>query len=328
MRLAFIGGYGHHYLRPLPKESGMGIEAPIAWAPSGADDNGSSRIAEFAGDLKIYDDPIKLLDDYKPDVLSVGAIYGHNGNYIAAALERGIRQIVSDKPIATTWEQLNRIRELTRDGSARVLTEFDFRSRREFRAARDAVRSGLIGQPILATAQKSYRFGERPKWYSDRTLFGGLMLWVASHAIDAIRFTTDLPFHRVSARGGNLSQPAYGSMEDHCSALFELEGGATGIVHADYLRPPAAPTHGDDRLRIAGTKGVLEVRDRKCILIGSDGEKEITDTAHPQPMHLELLSALRNESRDLYSTLLSLELAEILLHARDAQDQQEWIKCK
>jgi predicted dehydrogenase len=303
------------------------IERPVAWAESGAEDGGSSRISEFAGDVKIYDDPIKLLDDYRPDVLSVGAIYGHNGKYIAEALERGVKQIVSDKPIATTWEQLKRIGELTRDGSAKLLTEFDFRSRKEFRAARDAVRAGQIGRPVLATAQKSYRFGQRPGWYSDRDLFGGLMLWVASHAIDAIRFTTDLRFERVAGRGGNLSQPGYGSMEDHCAALFELEGGATGIVHADYLRPPAAATHGDDRIRVAGTQGVIEVRGGRCVLIGSGGETDITEAAHPQAIHLELLAALRGEASDLYSTELSLELAAVLLCARDAQDQKTWIEC-
>ena len=141
-----------------------------------------------------------------------------------------------------------------------MLTEFDFRCRKEFRAAREIVRSGQIGEPVLITAQKSYRFGKRPVWYSDRTQYGGLMLWVASHAIDAIRFTTELRFRRVIGRSGNLSQPAFGSMEDHCTATFEMENGATGIVHADFLRPATAPTHGDDRLRIAGSKGVVEVR--------------------------------------------------------------------
>lgn len=327
MRLAFIGGFGHHYLRMLAQESAVELTRPIAWAPCAADDPGPARISEVAGELKVFHDPIKLLDEYQPDVVSVGAIYGQNGMFIAEALKRGI-DVVSDKPIAATWPQLELIRDLAAKSSRAVLTEFDFRSRKEFRAAREIVRSGQLGDPVLATAQKSYRFGQRPVWYADRALYGGTMLWVASHAIDAIRFTTGRKFRRVIGRQGNLSQPAYGSMEDHCTAMFELDGGATGVAHADYLRPAAAPTHGDDRLRIAGTKGVVEVRDNRCTFIGPEGEADVTERIATAPMHLELLAALRDGDRDLYSTESSLELAAILLHARDAADGQNWVDCR
>ena len=48
---------------------------------------------------------------------------------------------------------------------------------------------------------------------------------------------------------------------DDTVSLFEFAGGATGIVHADFLRPAKAPTHGDDRLRVVGGTGTIEVRD-------------------------------------------------------------------
>jgi predicted dehydrogenase len=154
------------------------------------------------------------------------------------------------------------------------------------------------------------------------------MLWVASHGIDAIWFATGKRFARIIARGGNLSQPDYGSLEDHVTAMFELENGASGLVHADYLRPAAAPSHGDDRLRVAGSNGVVEVRGGRCVFIGADSaEADVTEGVTVQPMHLELLAALRGESKDLYSTQESLETAAVLLHARDAQDRQDWVKC-
>src|SRR4029078_4948767 len=131
-----------------------------------------------------------------------------------------------------------------------VLTEFDFRARAIFRAARHAVRDGRIGVPVLAPAQKSYRFATRPDWYKDRDRYGGTMLWVASHGIDAIRFVTDRKILAAVGRGGNVSRPKLGSMEEYVTAIFELEGGGSGIVHADYYRPDKAPTHGDDRLRV------------------------------------------------------------------------------
>jgi len=47
--------------------------------------------------------------------------------------------------------------------------------------------------------------------------------------------------------------------EDHAGLLLRLANGGTATCHLDFLRPEAAPTHGDDGLRIAGSEGVLEV---------------------------------------------------------------------
>ena len=323
MRLAFIGGYGHHYLRHLLREPDAG-QYTVALASDGHDAEAARQLMAKLGQVTWYDDPRHLLDAFGPDVVSVGAVYGYNGDIAALALERDI-PVVSDKPIAATWEQLQRLRELTVEKPRILLTEFPFRSQPEFRAARAAVMEGRIGEVVLATAQKSYRFGSRPSWYGSRADYGGTMLWVASHGIDAIRFCGGQRFHRAIGVQGNLSRPAYGDMEDHCVALFELENGGSAVVHADYLRPAGAATHGDDRLRIAGSRGVVEVRDDRCrLLAGDEPEQDITETATVRPVHQELLAALRGECGEFYSTELSLEMAVILLRVREAADQRQW----
>src|SRR4028119_1608136 len=115
MRLAFIGGYGHHYLRYLLRESGAEQEYSVAVAGDGHDaDQARQLITKIgsAANATWHDDPRHLLDTFHPDVVSIGAVYGYNGDMAALALERDI-PVVSDKPIATTWEQLDLLRELT-----------------------------------------------------------------------------------------------------------------------------------------------------------------------------------------------------------------------
>src|SRR5207237_4103345 len=102
---------------------------------------------------------------------------------------------------------------------------------------------GQIGTPILAVAQKSYRFARRPGWYADRGLYAGTMLWIASHGIDVMRFALEDPVVAVTGRQGNVARPEFGSMEDHCVALWQFQSGATGVVHADYSRPDSATQH-------------------------------------------------------------------------------------
>ena len=328
MRIAFLGGFGHHYLRGALSDSAVGdVEKPVAFARASALDDRAVQLAAGLADVRFYEDATTMLDEYRPDVLSVGAEYGRNGDFVAMALERDIR-VVSDKPIAATWAQLERIRALTTGTSRIVLTEFDFRSRGEFRAAREVVCAGRVGTPILASAQKSYRFARRPSWYADRELYAGTMMWIASHGIDVMRFALESPIVAVTGRHGNVARPEFGSMEDHCAALLQFESGATGIVHADYSRPDRSPQHGDDRLRIAGRDGIVEVRGGRCVLLGADGqERDVTASVAARPVYVELLAALRGESIDLYSTCASLETAAILLHTRDAADRQTWIRC-
>ena len=325
LRLALVGGHGHHYLRGL-LDVGSGRPVDVAVSGDGHDDAAAQRMADALQGCIWHDDLNEMMDAFRPQLVSVGAVYGYNAPCIAAAIQRDI-PVVSDKPIAATWQQLDRLRDLLRRRGGTLITEFDSRSRPAIRAARRAVAEGLIGDVVLATAQKSYRFGTRPAWYADRESYGGTMLWVASHGIDAIRFVTDKPFRRVRARHANVSKPDFGSMEDHCVAMFELDGGATGMVHADYLRPEAAPTHGDDRLRVAGSHGVVEVRDQRCTLITNDtGPREITRHVATRPVHEELLDGAEGTCRALYSTRHSLELAAVMLASRDAADQQRTVE--
>ena len=63
----------------------------------------------------------------------------------------------------------------------------------------------------------------------------------------------------------------------------------------DYLRPESAATHGDERLRIAGTRGVIETAlvERRVTLTAADGP--------PRPL-------ATSPQADLFTYLLQLRL--------------------
>ena len=320
MKIGFVGGYGHHYLR-----AALGPSITAAAASDGRDPDAARRFANIVGITKWFDDPIELMDKFQPDALSIGAIYAMNGPLAAEALRRDI-PTVSDKPIAATWEQLEKLRKVTSERTRYLLTEFDFRAKPEFRSARQIVADGSVGQCVLISAQKSYRWGTRPKWYADRASYGGTMLWIASHAIDAVQWVSGRQIARACGLAGNLSKSDYGTAEDHLAVLMEMDDGATAVVHADFLRPAAAASHGDDRLRIAGAKGLIEVRGERCLLTTATApEIDMTNLATVRPLHVELLAGLQGQS-EWFSTELSLATAKTLLHARDAADGQKWVE--
>jgi predicted dehydrogenase len=319
MKIAFIGGSGHFYL------SALSARDDVQRAAAG-DEYAQARFADSGATW--FDDPRDMLDRFKPDVVNIGAIPGHNGDWVAAVLERDI-PIVTDKPVAATWAQLEYVAALCEANPKRiVVTEFPLRCYPAFAAARQAVRDGAIGQVVLATGQKSYRFGnQRPPWYAKRELYGGSILFAASHAIDFIHYVTGLDYLDVRAGHANLSKPDYHDFEEVTATLFTLATGAPAIVHTDYNRPAKAPTHGDDRLRVVGSKGVVEVRDERCVLMTHDDEpRDITDTAAPPTPHDAMLAAALGEPSDLFTTAQSLKIARICLHARDAADSGETVQ--
>lgn len=329
MRIGFIGGNGHHYLRQLLRDPGLPLERPVGVAGDGRDD---ARARQFADVLSTtapvlwFDDARKMLDEYRPDLLSIGAVYGHNGQFVAEGMRRNI-PLVSDKPIAATWEQLETIRTLAAEDPRRtVLTEFNFRSQAEWLAAAKAVSDGMVGDVALAVVQKSYRFNTRPAWYGNRADYGGTILWVASHGIDAVRFVTGKSFKRLSGSGGNVCRKELPEMEDHTVTLIELSGGGSAVVHADFLNPARSACHGDDRLRLVGSRGAVSIRNGRCVLItNEEPERDITGIVKPRILANDLLAALRGEDTRMYSTAESLTSAELLLLARDAADRGQWV---
>lgn len=333
IRLAFIGGHGHHYLRPLaesepyiaPGLPGVRVEA-LAVASDGHDPSATrAKFAKLlAGGATWYDSPEAMVVDFRPTLVNVGAVYAHAGPINAMLIERGIAT-VSDKPVAATWDDLRRVEAACSASEAPLITEFDFRCRATFRAARAAVRRGDLGTPVLAVAQKSYRFGDaRPAFYARRADYGSTLLWIASHGIDALTYVTGRRLTRVAARHGNLALPEYPGMEDHCTATFETDNGGTGVVHADFLRPAAAPTHGDDRFRLVGSEGQVEIIDGRCTLTThTAASRDITDEAEGEPPHMAMLRAALHGATEHFGTAASLAAARGLLAARDAADSGE-----
>ena len=175
------------------------------------------------------------------------------------------------------------------------------------------VKEGKIGDVRLVTAQKSYRYGTRPAWYSDRDLFTGIIPWVGIHAIDWVYAFLGKRFLTVDAE-------CFGNPDRASICRFSLEDGIVASVNLDYYRPQSAPTHDDDRIRLAGTEGVLEVRDGLVHLMNAEGCVTLTPDKAPELLE-EFLDGV-----DLVSTDEIFYLARVALCARLSADSGERIK--
>ena len=328
VRVGLIGTDGHTgvILGSIPQLPGVEL---TAFAKSLPDDDVSRVIRgkAFTEKTRVYDQFEQMLEKEELDVVGVCLPYYRNAEAAIAAARKGVH-IVSETPVATTLEDLAALKEAVAGAKVRLTSLMNMRCFPLYRAVRQAVQDGLVGEPILLTSQKSYRFGaSRPWFYKDLKTYGGTIPWAGIHSIDYMRWTTGREYVQVSAWHGNKDHPEYPGFQDHAGVLLKLDNGGTAMTNLDYLRPETAPTHGDDRLRIAGSEGVIEVlgaEDRVQLITAADGPREVT-LPERIDFFADFLSELAGEKEHLISQEDAFRLTEVVLKARHAAETGTWV---
>lgn len=206
---------------------------------------------------KTYTSWQQMLDNEDIDILGEAGVDSERAAIVIAAANKGIH-CICEKPLANTLADLTDVRKSVEQSGVHLSMLLTMRFEPAYRLVRSVIADGDIGRVCLATFQKSYRLGSRPAWQRSRETFSGIIPFIGIHALDCIRWCTGREFAEVFAYCGNVAHPDIRDMEDQGQVLCRLDNGATASARLDYCRPAAAPTHGDDRLRVAGDKGVIE----------------------------------------------------------------------
>lgn len=267
-----------------------------------------------------YPDYLTMIDALSPDVLVVDGLFCDHEEMTCQALARGIH-VYCDKPLALTLTGLERVREAAQSSTALLWAMQTARFDPWFYTAKQLIDAGEIGEIRLLTAQKSYRLGQRAPFFRDRAQHGGLIPWVAIHGIDFIRYLYPHAAKTIFAHHSTMANQGYGDLEVTAQLMMTLENGVSAQVSADYLRPANAATHGDDRVRAAGTHGVIEVRDDAVYLINehNDGSTPVP-LQYPPAIFEDFIATLEGHGSGLLDLAESLEDSRLALLARDAAD--------
>jgi predicted dehydrogenase len=327
MRLGLIGLKGHHGVVIDGARQLENVEL-VAIADDAKPALERFQKAEpLARKAEVYADWRHLIEHTMMDVCCVCDENHLRAEQLIALARRNIH-IVTEKPLATTLEDLERIRAALARSKSRLTMLLTMRHEARYAKLRELVRGGAIGEVALATAQKSYQLHTRPEWFKERKRLGGAIPYIGIHAVDLLHWITGLDFTHAAAFHGRIGKPEMKETESHASLLFRLSNGASATVRLDYLRPDTAPSHGDDRLRIAGSEGVIEV-------IGAEPTIALatrTDRPHAVPpgagtnLFVEFVKALRADRPVPIPAEDCAYVTEVVLRARDAADQQKLVE--
>lgn len=279
IRLGLLDLEGHvaEVIRPLPQLPDVEVTA-IAHPDAAvvARQQKNARLAQ----AKHYTDWRRMLDQEQFDVVSVCNANGPRAEAILACLDKKVH-IIAEKPLALDRKTLDRIKaKLTANGT-RLGTLLPMRFEPPYLALRKYAPE--IGEIINITTQKSYKAGVRPQWMKDMKTYGGTIPWIGIHMIDLMRFTSGREMTEAFSYRAQINAPAgIGEMENTTGTVFRLDNRGVGTLHMDYCRPESAPTHGDDRLRLAGLNGVLEYMAATGVTLLREGKKPETITELPK----------------------------------------------
>ncbi len=273
VRLGLIGFDGHpeEVLRPLADFPDVEL---VAVADAGSDSRameGQFRNPVVAKARRYRDYPEML----ERERLDCAGICNHDGGRAAAILACAARKLnfIAEKPFAIDRREWNAVKTAVVRSGVRAGMLLPMRFEPHYRAMKAVVDSGEVGEVAQMDAQKSYQQDTRPEWQKHASTYGSTILWIGIHMIDLMSFTSGRRFSRAMSLEGHVAFPELGDMQNVTASIFRLDNGGTATLRMDYLRPAAVPGHGDDRLRLAGTRGIVEYREDSGVTVMAAGGK-------------------------------------------------------
>ncbi len=283
------------------------------------------RSSQYSPFVSEYDDYCRMLDQEHLDIVCVYTPNNMHAECVQAAAAYGAH-IYTEKPLATTLEDLASTQKAVEDAGVVMTMMLSMRMDGKYQKVREVVRQGLIGEVTQCSAQKSYKVGSRSEWERSREGLGGTIPYIGCHALDLIRWTSGLEFVKGCAFHNNVGDPYLEEMENSASISILADNGATISTRLDYCRPAQAPSHGDDRLRIAGTLGVIEVMKGEIKVITDQQEETLLPPTKKVEQFSNLIAAIEGREKLLVPAEDAYRITEIVLKLRHAADRQEMVE--
>lgn len=228
--------------------------------------------ANAMGIAEAYGDYHKILADPAIDIVLICSSTDTHSQISLEAIAAG-KHVFCEKPIDHDVEKIKAVIAALKDSKVKYQVGFNRRFDHNFMAAREAVKSGKIGDlNILKITSRDP--GAPPVSYIK--VSGGIFLDMTIHDFDMVRFMSGAEVEEVYAIGGVLVDPAIGEAGDIDTAIItmKLSNGALAVI--DNCR---RATYGyDQRVEAFGSLGQVAIgNDTDSTAVISNGEGVIAE---------------------------------------------------
>jgi predicted dehydrogenase len=245
----------------------------------------------------------RLMDDPSIDFIVLSSMPSDRAAQAIDAMRRG-KDVLSDKPGVTTFEQLEAMRGVVRETGRLWSICVGRVSSPAIQEAVRVVRSGELGRLVQVVSLAPHRLNRdlRPSWFFDRPAYGGIINDIGVHSIDQFLALADVTEAEIesSTIGAFGTEPA--GFEDFAEITLSTPS-VRGYCRVDWFTPDGLPTWGDGRLFLVGTEGTLELRKNldlegrpgtnHMFVAGRDRTRYMDCSGLPVTYYRDFLSAIR-----------------------------------
>ena len=269
----------------------------------------------------IYQNVQAALTAEKPELVVVSTRPYQNPEIIECCLRAGCH-VISEKPLAVDEAGLFRLYAAVQETGKYILPMLGMHEVPAFAEARELVEQGVIGEPVLVNARKSYQWGTRPDWFTQREAYGGIWGWVGIHSFNHAAYIIGRNAIKVlGAQEQNFFHPDSSACSDCLSGLFLLEDDVQMTVSIDLLRPAGEKAWGDDWVRVVGSDGSIEANPElgtvRLIRLGEPEELRTVTSVTPS-FYTAFLDTVKTNADFSELTTLGFQLTDSVLTAERA----------
>lgn len=291
-----VGSIGQNHARVYREMDGAQLV--------GVADANPSNAAKIGNRLNVpyYSDVEKLLEEQKPDLVSISVPTSLHFNVGMDMIKRGLHVLV-EKPITSTLEQAEELVAAAKKQGVMLAVGHIERFNPAVMELRRRLKEGYAGRVYKIHNQ-------RLSPYPSRIQDAGVVIDLASHDIDLMRYLTGEEIIRVY---GETLQTINSDREDMFNGLLRFRNGTVGVLDVNWMTPTKIR-----RLTVTGARGMFD-----CNLISQELFFYENETA---PSQWDALSVLRGVSEGNIIGIklqrhepLAAELADFVAAVRDGR---------
>ncbi len=289
-----VGSMGRNHVRVYRELDGVKLV--------GVSDNNKETAEKIGATYSAphYTDYLQMIDECKPDLVTLAVPTLLHYEMGMELIERGVHVLI-EKPIASTIEEGEKLVETAQKKGVILGVGHIERFNPAVMELRRRLREGMAGRVYQLHAS-------RLSPYPARIRDAGVVIDLASHDIDLMRYLMDEPITRVF---GETLQSINSDREDMFNGLMRFQSGVVGVLNVNWITPTKIR-----RLTVTGARGMFT-----CDLLSQELFFYENETA---PSQWDTLSVLRGVSEGNILGIriqrhepLAAELADFVKAVRD-----------
>lgn len=233
------------------------------------------------GNITVYNNLEEMLKNDEINLVSLCSPLRSEQAKDAVKCLRAGKNVYAEKPCALKESELDEIIRTAKETGCKFHEMANVAYKDEYESLISLVKSGVIGDVVQVLSQKSYtpNLETRPQ---DENIDGGLILQVGIYNMRFAEQLSGSMITEVRAVQTAKGNPLSGDLHTAVSFITKHQSGAVGAGISNYLNPSVTfGTHGNETLRVFGTKGFAEITDygkhrRLCTFEKDFGEFPIT----------------------------------------------------